>query len=72
MCVGNKNGLIVPMATTDGELQALRNSLPESVRIMRVEERLNALGNCVVCNDYVALIHPEMDKNTEEIIADVL
>ncbi len=26
----------------------------------------------IACNDYVALIHPEMDKNTEEIIADVL
>jgi len=46
--------------------------LPESVRIQRVEERLSALGNVIACNDYVALIHPEIDKNTEEIIADVL
>ncbi len=27
-----------------------------------------ALGNCAICNDYVALIHPDMDKETEEII----
>jgi len=33
LCAGNKNGLIVPTSTTDGELQALRNILPESVRI---------------------------------------
>lgn len=26
----------------------------------------------IACNDYVALIHPELDKNTEEIISDVL
>jgi translation initiation factor 6 len=72
MAVGNKNGLLVPMSTTDGELQAIRNMLPDSVKVQRVEERLNALGNCISCNDYVALAHPELDKNTEEIIADVL
>jgi translation initiation factor 6 len=37
-----------------------------------VEERLNALGNTILCNDYVALIHPDMDKFTEEIVQDVL
>jgi len=30
------------------------------------------LGNVIACNDYVALIHPEVDKTTEEIIGDVL
>ena len=72
MCAGNKRGLLLPMNTTDMELQVIRNSLPDSVRIQRVEERLSALGNCIACNDHVALIHPELDKNTEEIIADVL
>jgi len=62
----------VPMVTTDIELMALRNSLPDSVKIQRVDERLSALGNVIACNDYVALVHPEIDKNTEEIIADVL
>ena len=60
------------MMTTDMELQVLRNSLPDAVKIQRVEERLSALGNVIACNDHVALIHPELDKNTEEIIADVL
>lgn len=31
-----------------------------------------ALGNCVACNDHVALVHPDIDQETEEIIADVL
>ena len=26
----------------------------------------------VACNDYVALIHPDLDEETEEIVADVL
>ncbi len=70
--VGNRNGLIVPSGTTDQELLHLRNSLPEGVLIQRVEERLTALGNCITCNDHVALIHTELDQETEEIVADVL
>lgn len=33
---------------------------------------MSALGNVVACNDYVALVHPDIDRETEEIIADVL
>jgi len=40
--------------------------------IQRVEERLSALGNVICCNDHVALIHTELDRETEEIVADVL
>lgn len=72
LTVANKNGLIVPGSTTDVELQHLRNSLPDSVKIQRVEERLSALGNVIACNDYVALVHPDIDRETEEIIGDVL
>ncbi|XP_039281297.1 eukaryotic translation initiation factor 6 [Nilaparvata lugens] len=72
MCVGNKNGLLVPNSTTDTELQHLRNSLPDKVKVQRVEERLSALGNVITSNDYVALVHPDLDRETEEIIADIL
>lgn len=72
MCVGNRHGLLVPNNTTDQELQHIRNSLPDSVQIRRVEERLSALGNVTTCNDYVALVHPDLDRETEEILADVL
>ncbi|CAI5164036.1 BEM_HP_G0003620.mRNA.1.CDS.1 [Saccharomyces cerevisiae] len=65
-------GLLVPTQTTDQELQHLRNSLPDSVKIQRVEERLSALGNVICCNDYVALVHPDIDRETEELISDVL
>jgi len=72
LTAGNRHGLLVPATTTDQELQHLRNSIPDSVAIQRVEERLSALGNVVVCNDHVALVHPDLDRETEEIIADVL
>ncbi|KAL4332699.1 hypothetical protein GQ457_07G018780 [Hibiscus cannabinus] len=72
LCAGNKNGLLVPHTTTDQELQHLRNSLPDQVVVQRIEEKLSALGNCIACNDHVALSHTDLDRETEEIIADVL
>ncbi|KAK7269001.1 hypothetical protein RIF29_21715 [Crotalaria pallida] len=72
LCVGNKNGLLLSHTTTDQELQHLRNSLPDQVLVLRIEERLSALGNCIACNDHVALTHTDLDKETEEIISDVL
>jgi translation initiation factor 6 len=50
----------------------IRNALPDSVVVQRIEERLSALGNCIVCNDHVALVHSDIDRETEDIIADVL
>jgi len=72
MCVANRHGLVLPSSTTDQELQHIRNSLPDDVKIQRCDERLSALGNVVSCNDYVALVHPDLDRETEEIIQDVL
>ncbi|KAG5178438.1 eukaryotic translation initiation factor 6 [Tribonema minus] len=70
--VGNKRGLMVPNTTTDQELQHLRNALPDKVVIQRVEERLSALGNCIVTNDHVALVHTDLDRETEDLVSDVL
>lgn len=70
--VGNRRGLLVPNTTTDMELQHLRNSLPDAVVVQRIEERLSALGNIIAANDHVALIHPDTDRESEDVIADVL
>jgi len=72
LTAGNRHGLLVPSSTTDQELVHLRNALPESIKLTRIEERLSALGNIITCNDHVALVHPDIDRDTEEIIADVL
>lgn len=72
LTVGNKKGLLLPSTTTDQEMLHIRNSLPDEVVVQRVEERLSALGNVIACNDYVALVHPDLDRETEEIVADVL
>merc|ERR1719161_3262394 len=72
MTVGNKNGLLVPHTTTDMEMMHLRVYLPDSIRIERLGERMTALGNICACNDYVSLINPEVDRETEKLVADVL
>jgi len=68
----NRRGLLLPTSATDQELQHIRNTIPDEVKIQRVEERLSALGNVICCNDHVALVHPDIERETEEIIADVL
>jgi len=72
MTAGNRHGLLVPSTTTDQELQHLRNSLPDAVKITRIEEKLSALGNVISCNDYVAVVHPDLDRETEELLTDSL
>jgi len=69
---GNRHGLLVPSITTDQEALHLRDNLPEAVKVQRVDERLSALGNVIACNDYVALVHADLDRETEEVIADTL
>lgn len=70
--VGNRRGLLVPSTTTDLELTHLRNSLPDAIVVQRIEERLSALGNIIATNDHVALVHPDTDRETEDVVADVL
>ncbi|KAI5181474.1 translation initiation factor 6 [Nematocida sp. AWRm80] len=70
--VGNSHGLLVSSTTTDQELQHIRNSLPEKIRVRRIDERLNALGNVMVCNDHSALVHSDVSTETIEVVADVL
>mmetsp|Transcript_2731 Transcript_2731/g.3076 ORF Transcript_2731/g.3076 Transcript_2731/m.3076 type:complete len:246 (-) Transcript_2731:197-934(-) len=69
---GNKNGLLLPNNITDTEKKHIRDSLPDSVKVKVVDEKFSALGNCIVCNDYTALVYADISKETEEIIQDTL
>ena len=71
MAVGNSKGLLVPDGTTDLELRQLTNGLPDGVKVYRVDERLSALGNTIVCNDSIAMVHPDIDRQTIDIIEDI-
>ena len=72
MTAGNKNGLLVPDTTTDEEMHQFKTKLPDGVKVEKISDKLSALGNCIVCNDHVALIHPDLDKETEEAVSNIL
>jgi translation initiation factor 6 len=46
-------------------MSVLRENLPPNIKVVKIEEKLSALGNTIVCNDRVALIHPDIDVETE-------
>lgn len=72
MSVGNSRGLLLPHTVRDFELMHIRNSLPDDIVVQKIDDRLSALGNVIACNDYVALVHPDLDRESEELVADVL
>lgn len=72
MCAGNSKGLVLPETCTDQELQHIRNALPPSVKVVRIYEKLNALGNTIICNDYGCLVHPDFDEDNIKILEETL
>jgi len=52
--------------TASKELKELKEGLPGSVKIKRIDEKLSALGNCIICNDYVALPHQALKKKRKK------
>ena len=72
MCAGNSKGLIVPNSITEEEEKVLKSHLPDSVKLTKVDEKLSALGNTIVANDKVALLHPDIDDMTEAAVAETL
>ncbi|KAI5169321.1 translation initiation factor 6 [Pancytospora epiphaga] len=71
-CVGNSKALILPDTCTDQELQHIRNSLPPSIKVARIEEKLNCLGNVIICNDYVCLAAADIDDENVKILEELL
>lgn len=65
LCVGNKHGLLVPASITDEEWNILSKSLPADVDLRKIDSKFSALGNVIVCNDHVALVHPDIENETE-------
>ena len=70
LLVGNKHGLICSDLINDQELLHIRNSLPPEIRVVRVYDKLNALGNSILCNDNLCLVNP--DFGACDILEDVL
>jgi len=77
LAVGNSNGFIFSPYTLDSELQQigdLMGSEGSGEKITRLPERdrLNAVGNVILANDTVALVHPRLSAKTVELVEQTL
>ncbi len=64
----NSNGAIVTNFAEKHELARL----PRSLRVGKMEEKVNAAGNNILVNDKAALVHPGTSNHTLRLIEDVL
>ena len=59
------------MATPE-EMSCIKNAVPDNVVVRYSDEKLTALGNCIVANDFIGLISPDLSQKTEELLCDTL
>lgn len=64
----NSYGIVVTNFATDEELEVLKKELP----VLRIPEKLNAVGNNILVNDICALVHPGYSNKTIQLIQDTL
>jgi translation initiation factor 6 len=72
LVIGNSKGLLLPNQTSNSEMMNLREFLPSHITIKKIKNNIMALGNCVALNDYTALVNPELDSETQELLSDTL
>jgi len=64
----NSKGIVITNFAERHEIARI----PKSLRVGKMEERLNAAGNTILANDIAALVHPEATRDTVRMIQDVL
>lgn len=70
LAAANSNGVCVPTYTMESEIAFLNQGL--DLPVTKIPTDLTALGNNILCNDRRALVNPEFNRSSREIIADVL
>ncbi len=66
---GNSNGLVVSKYTFDNEIDVIKE---EGVEVERIPDKLTAVGNILLANDFGALVHPLISDKSVEVISHVL
>lgn len=69
LSVGNSNGFIVSQYTEDKEINNLKS---EGVNVVKLEDKITAVGNVIAMNDNAAIVNPKISKKSIETIEDVL
>lgn len=66
LATGNASGLVVSGRLTEGERDAIESSLGGS--IAPLPGRVNAAGNCLLVNDYGAIVHPGLSDTAVDVV----
>lgn len=68
LVAGNSQGLVVSGLATDDEVAVLEDYRD----VLLLEGSMNAAGNVILANDYVAAVHPDMEIDVAEEIGSFL
>jgi len=66
---GNSNGFIVSKYAFDREIEVIRNM---GVEVEKIPDRLTAVGNIILANDFGAIVNPLLSDESVEMITQVL
>lgn len=77
LTVGNSNGFILSPYTLDSEIQRIKDLMQaEGLRVklglLPYRDTMSAVGNIILANDTVALVHPQLSEKTIDVIKETL
>ena len=64
----NSNGAIVSQSVSEDEVKKIESH----TKVTRIAQRHNAMGNNVLANDNGAIVHPDFDDRTIELVSKAL
>jgi len=70
LATGNENGLLVSSRVLEYERERLEEEL--DVPVTELPGNINAAGNVVLANDYGAYVHPDLPRETVQLVKDAL
>jgi translation initiation factor 6 len=75
LSAGNSKGFIVSAYALDSEIRRIKESAQTkklNIAVNRLPDRMSAVGNVILTNDRVALVHPRLSEKALEVIKDTL
>ncbi|WP_440766715.1 translation initiation factor IF-6 [Natronorubrum sp. DTA7] len=70
LAMGNENGLLVSSRVLEYERERLEEEV--DLPVAELPGNINAAGNVVLANDYGAYVHPDLPRETVQIVNDTL
>jgi translation initiation factor 6 len=69
LACGNSSGVVVSKYAFDSEIERIREF---GIEVERIPDRLTAVGNIILANDFGAIVNPLLSDNAVDLIAQVL